>query len=575
MHTATTRTASSLRRLTQTAALALLAGTPALAQPLTTIALTGQPAPGVGPDITFARFSPPALAPDGTGSLVFFATLAGDGLSADLDEALFRLRNGTLELVVRESDPAPWYAPDTRFVGLSDFAIDGLGSVTLAASVDDPAVMDNATKARALGIFAEVSNNTFAPLGRIDDQAEGLPDGDLYDTLNSPTVAAVGSAFFTGGRPGDGLDSLPKGLWTDRTGSVTLLLTPGDIAPGTQGQLFAHFAPPTPAPAGGYVFRGSSRPDGSTDRATPGLWRERNNTFDALALGGQPAPGTASTFAEFAAQQAINADARVAFVGTLDVADPESDSGLWTDRGGSLVLLVREGDAAPGTDSSTIAAISPHVVLNDAGDIAFRCGLRNADSQTNTAIYLARADGSFQLVALEGDGIADELGDVTIATLGDPQLNNAGEMLFAATLTGADVDRDSNHALLARDTDGIVYSVAREGQMIDPDGSGMRQIRSIVADTSAARAGRDPLDETGRVGLALSFTDNTFGVFTAAVAYVSPADINADGIVDTRDFVAFLNLWNAQDPEADFNNDGIIDSRDFVLFLNIWSRDRS
>ncbi|QKK07043.1 MAG: hypothetical protein HND58_01945 [Planctomycetota bacterium] len=562
---------SRLRRPTRIFLLALLAGTPALAQPLTTIALTGQAAPGVGPEVTFARFSPPALAADG--HLVFFATLAGDGLSADLDEALFRLRDGTLELVVRESDPAPWYAPDTRFVGLSDFAIDNTGDVVLAASVDDPAVSDNAAKARALGLFAEVAPNTFAPLARIDDQAAGLPDGDLYETLNSPAINAAGASYFTGGRPGDGLDSVPKGLWSDRTGTVTLLLAPGDVAPGTGGGLFAHFETPTPSPSG-YVFRGSSRPDGSADRATPGVWRERGGTLDAIALGGRPAPGTTTTFADFAAPQAINLDGRVAFVAMLDTRDPVTDSGLWTDRHGATGLLVREGDLAPGTSSATIADLSPHIAMNDAGDIAFRCALRNADAGTNTAIYLARADGSFELIAIEGDTVADELGEVTIATLGDPQLNNRAEVLFAATLTGAAVGRDDNTALLACDSDRVVYSVAREGQAIDPDGGGARTIRSIVVNTSAAHAGRDPLDDTGRIGLALSFTDNTFGVFTTEVAYVSPADVNSDGIVDTRDFIAFLNLWNAPDPDADFNHDGVVDTRDVILFLNIWSRDR-
>ena len=560
-----------LRRTTRAAALALLAGSPALAQPLTTVALSGQSAPGVGPGVTFSRFSPPALASDG--GLVFFATLTGDGLSADLDEALFRLRDGTLELVVRESDPAPWYAPDTRFVGLSDFGIDGSANVTIAASVDDPAVVDNATKARALGLFTEVGPDTFAPLARIDEQAADLPVDDLYETLNSPALASDGAAYFTGGRPGDGLDSVPKGLWSDRTGTVTLLLAPGDVAPGTDGALFAHFETPTPGP-GGYVFRGSSRPDGSADRATPGLWRERNDTLDAVALGGSPAPGTATTFADFAAPQAINPDGRVAFVATLDTPDAETDSGLWTDRDGAIGLLVREGDPAPGTDSATIADLSPHVAINDAGDIAFRCALRNADAATNTAIYLARADGSFELIALEGDAVADEPGDVTIATLGDPRLNNRAEMLFAATLTGTAVGRDSNHALLALDTDGVVYSVAREGQSLDPDGAGPRFIRSITADTSAPRAGRDPIDNTGRVGFALSFTDSSFGVFTAPIAYASPADINTDGIVDTRDFIAFLNAWNAQDSGADFNHDGVIDTRDVILFLSIWSRDR-
>jgi hypothetical protein len=49
------------------------------------------------------------------------------------------------------------------------------------------------------------------------------------------------------------------------------------------------------------------------------------------------------------------------------------------------------------------------------------------------------------------------------------------------------------------------------------------------------------------------------------------ADFNGDGLVDTRDFVAFLNAWTASDPAADMNQDGTIDSRDVILYVNVWS----
>ncbi|MCC7389302.1 MAG: hypothetical protein IT431_11085 [Phycisphaerales bacterium] len=50
-----------------------------------------------------------------------------------------------------------------------------------------------------------------------------------------------------------------------------------------------------------------------------------------------------------------------------------------------------------------------------------------------------------------------------------------------------------------------------------------------------------------------------------------PADFNADGLVDTRDFLAFLNAWAAGDGRADANGDGVIDSRDVIAYLNLWA----
>jgi len=49
------------------------------------------------------------------------------------------------------------------------------------------------------------------------------------------------------------------------------------------------------------------------------------------------------------------------------------------------------------------------------------------------------------------------------------------------------------------------------------------------------------------------------------------ADITLDGIVDTRDLLAYLNLWSADDPTADVNGDGVVDTRDFLFFLNLFN----
>lgn len=49
------------------------------------------------------------------------------------------------------------------------------------------------------------------------------------------------------------------------------------------------------------------------------------------------------------------------------------------------------------------------------------------------------------------------------------------------------------------------------------------------------------------------------------------ADLNEDGVVNTLDYIEFLNLWNAHDPEADWNNDGVINTLDFLAFQNDWA----
>lgn len=49
------------------------------------------------------------------------------------------------------------------------------------------------------------------------------------------------------------------------------------------------------------------------------------------------------------------------------------------------------------------------------------------------------------------------------------------------------------------------------------------------------------------------------------------ADVNGDGAADTQDVLAFLNLWNADDPGADFDDDGTINTQDVLAYLNAWN----
>lgn len=50
-----------------------------------------------------------------------------------------------------------------------------------------------------------------------------------------------------------------------------------------------------------------------------------------------------------------------------------------------------------------------------------------------------------------------------------------------------------------------------------------------------------------------------------------PPDVNGDGLVNTQDFITFLNAYNSGDPLADFNLDGEQNIIDFLAFLNAYN----
>ncbi|HZW10086.1 MAG TPA: GC-type dockerin domain-anchored protein [Phycisphaerales bacterium] len=55
--------------------------------------------------------------------------------------------------------------------------------------------------------------------------------------------------------------------------------------------------------------------------------------------------------------------------------------------------------------------------------------------------------------------------------------------------------------------------------------------------------------------------------WSCAVCY---AEFDRNGMLDVRDFLAFLNAWTADEPPADWNGDGQVDAQDVLGFLNDW-----
>jgi murein tripeptide amidase MpaA len=60
-------------------------------------------------------------------------------------------------------------------------------------------------------------------------------------------------------------------------------------------------------------------------------------------------------------------------------------------------------------------------------------------------------------------------------------------------------------------------------------------------------------------------------VARTALRAVCSADVNLDGVVDFNDLLAYLNLFNAQDPMADVDEDGVVDFNDFLVYLNLFN----
>jgi hypothetical protein len=134
----------------------------------------------------------------------------------------------------------------------------------------------------------------------------------------------------------------------------------------------------------------------------------------------------------------------------------------------SQVVAMR-GTAAP--DGNGVLTYFGVPVINDAGQIAFTAGLSvtNGGSSDNRGVFLGDGVGLSQ-IARKGQTTPDGNGQFANFVDGGPALNNAGQVAFAASLSGTTGGFvDDGGVYLGDET--TITQIAREGQTA-PDGNG-------------------------------------------------------------------------------------------------------
>ncbi len=78
-----------------------------------------------------------------------------------------------------------------------------------------------------------------------------------------------------------------------------------------------------------------------------------------------------------------------------------------------------------------------------------------------------------------------------------------------------------------------------------------------------------------KMNLANGAVEQTYdtGRTITAMASAEPcaADFNADGVVNTLDFLDFFNAWTSRDQSADFDGNGVVNTQDVLVFLNAFT----
>jgi hypothetical protein len=368
----------------------------------------------------------------------------------------------------------------------------------------------------------------------------GTNSGDLnlstaQVSLGAGKTAVVASAFLPGLAPDttyyyEVVTVSAAGTFTSQMFSFTTLgfdlsvvAVTGQAAPGSGGGGFSEFSAPAINTSDGVAFLASV-----STSSNIGIWA--NQGTDTLALitqTGVTAPDTTATFASFSDVPLYNNANRVAFLGTISGTGVTSatNSGVWSSSTGTLRLIARAGDAAPGgstfsnlvatalTGTNTVvvsymAVTGSVTTANDEGiwegtlegNLApvLRSGdtigghvLANpfvlASSQTllqgqgrafasnsgdvairgtftDKSTGIVTSIGGTEALAYASGGIAPGTGTATFSAFSDPIINVNDHVAFEATLaSGGGVTTANNAGIWAQDSTGTLQLIARTG----------------------------------------------------------------------------------------------------------------
>jgi hypothetical protein len=192
--------------------------------------------------------------------------------------------------------------------------------------------------------------------------------------------------------------------------------------------------------------------DGTNDE---GLWTNVSGSLTLVARKGSQAAGapTGVNYGTFthSGWPVLNDAGQVAFITELagTSVNSSNDEGIWLGKPDALALMARRGDPAPGTSNGVRFGDLDYPTLNSAGQIAFRAALNGSGigSSNDRGIWATDLTGILQLIARVGDQLEVTPGDFRMLrdinfssasgnSDGRPSgFNNIGQLAFWASFT--------------------------------------------------------------------------------------------------------------------------------------------
>lgn len=517
------------------------------------VAKSGQSAPGTSGALMGNSFSGTCI--DEFGRVCFVSRLAngvGDATVSNYDCVFSEGITGTLHLVARQGSPTPGNA--NHFWGsnsFTTFTMSPTGRVcfhALAIGTAPPFAGDGPFAQDAAGAvnYIAVSND---PVPFIAGGLFGLVQGGF------PAMSATGVvpfvAFYQAGMGGVTTSNDESILAWSGGMNYRIVAREGDSLPNsisgspvgsTWGGFQLHTFPYRVCINNDSVAFMGYTTGGGIGSSNLAIFSETqtNGSLRVVAGNNQPAPGLGPNVVFGSSlDYTLNSAGNVAFTATLEgtgVMAGVNTQTEWLENGGSLVLVARQGDPAPGGGIYETVIYPP--VFSSDGWIAFPSWLKNGVDGVTFAndhgIYMGQSQGTNIKVMREGDDAPSlpagrKFGNVL--TL--PSINGSHRVAFNSSITGgAPFSESQEDSIWVTDENGDLVLVAAKGQSFEVGPGDVRTITScgpIVRGAAAQDGLAYQFNNSNQIAFTLGFSGGSTAVVVAAIGGCPTPGLDSDG----------------------------------------------
>lgn len=308
-----------------------------------------------------------------------------------------------------------------------------------------------------------------------DQAPSALPGVEFASIFGDVALNENGEVAFrtTLGRDGVGFSN-GNAIYSDGgQAGLRLVARTGEQVPGLpSGVLFgSNFANPNLNTTGQVAFENQLAGVDVTNRTSRAIFvGSEAGGLDLVARGGDPVPGMPGfDYGFYLGGNLLNSSGVVGFV--ADVLGPGTTSrnlgALFTkETGRPARLIVREGDAIPGSLPGEGVDVFFGTVLNESGHLAFSTILDGGIPEQRAVVRQVDAS-TVEVVARTGDPAPGQSPGQTYGLVGPPGFNSRGETAFLTVIGTRD-------GVTYGDSDGVASLIALEDDLAPGQPAGVR-----------------------------------------------------------------------------------------------------